>query len=214
MREYKYKLIVKSGVHFNAGAKEIDSSTIVEETVKDIDGKPIVPATALKGKLRSVLREKNNLLSKSTQQAIEDAFNISLIKGIEKEIFVNLIFGFNDKQKIKAFRYGKIKHLNQKVLFLDGELCTATDKKQLLTKTIIKIENKSGREYITYKERITVGTKFEITMLMQGYTRRQEEVLKIVFQELFYYIEQFDYIGANGSKGYGRVMFREANDEI
>jgi len=191
-----------SGLHIGGGDDTMQIGGIDNGVIKDINrNEPYIPGSSLKGKMRSLLE-----------------WNIGVV-GIGKgEPFDSSLLNnpiFNDKDK-------KSKAINLLKLFGDREGgfgitrisvgdCKLLDESKRMKLFEAKYENVIDRKTGTAKhprqtERVPAGVKFGFDIRVKVLDEDSEKELKEMVELGLELIEK-DYLGGNGSRGYGRVKF-------
>lgn len=203
-----------------AGTKRIGGvdNPVIRDPLTDL---PYIPGSSLKGKLRSLYEMAYGLFEENGDP---HRFKPDCV---DKKCKVCRVFG-----SIEASRAGNKKENNQKgkeeertrsILkstrlivrdaFLDEdskEMLENYREKTGLNYTEIKTENYINRlnSKATPRtfERIPAGVSFNVEMSLKVYEDDEKEELLDVVRESIKLLEK-DYIGASGSRGYGRVKF-------
>mgnify|MGYP000179528824 CR=1 FL=1 len=175
-----------SSAYFAIGA--LDSPVIIDMTTK----RPIIPGSSLKGKLRT-------LLVRSIEKDIT-----KLPEPDDDKDFVKRLFGSssNAKNNKPAFK--------SRLQFADAFVTNADEFKEIGL-TEIKFENTINRKDGSAKprqiERINPGVRFEVNIT---YDLVKEEELMEDMKNLSTAMKllQLDYLGGHGTRGSGRVSFK------
>ena len=191
-----------TGLHIGGGDDTMKIGGIDNGVVKDINtNKPYIPGSSLKGKMRSLLEwdcgvvgigDGNPFTSKVLKQN-----NFPQDKEL-KEKAINLLKIFGDKEGefgITRISIGDCKLVekeNQKVSEAKYE-------------NVINRQNGTA-EHPRQTERVPAGVKFEYDIRLKVLSEDNEEELKNMIKRGMELIEN-DYLGGNGSRGYGRVNF-------
>lgn len=182
-------LEVVTGLHIGgngafAAIGAVDSPVILDSRTGD----PIIPGSSLKGKMRSLLAKQYNVKVAKTPN--EDA-----------ECLTDL-FGSSEK----PVKTGKI-------LFSDMFLSNKDEFEKLdLRTTEVKFENTINRTTSVANprqiERVIRGTQFGLDLI---YEVKDEAVMEQDFKIIRDGLKllKYDYLGGNGSRGYGKVKFMD-----
>ena len=185
---------VITGMHIGGSASYSAIGTIDSPVIKDSqNGNPIIPGSSLKGKMRSLLAK---------------VYNESVASSPDKDSPVlTRLFGSAEKGCVS------------RVLFSDMIMSNWDDlKKQgLRTKTEIKCENTIDR--LTSKanprqiERVVRGAVFPLSLIYEASSL--EDLVKDckILKDGFTLLET-DYIGGSGSRGYGKIKFRDLDVRV
>lgn len=182
-------LEVVTGLHIGgnsafAAIGAVDSPVIVDVRTRD----PIIPGSSLKGKMRSLLAKQYNEKMATTPN--DDA-----------ECLTDL-FGSSEK----PVKTGKL-------LFFDMFLSNKDEFEKLgLRTTEVKFENSIKRTTSEANprqiERVIRGTQFGLDLI---YEVKDEAVMEQDFKIIRDGLKllKYDYLGGNGSRGYGKVKFMD-----
>ena len=189
-------LEVVTGMHIGGSSAFSAIGAVDSPVVKDmVSGSPIIPGSSLKGKMRTLLAKRYNTVFAATPDDDADC--------------LTSLFGTAKKNCVKTSR----------VLFSDMILENWDElKKQGLTsRTEVKFENSIKRTTAVANprqiERVVRGSKFPLSIV---YEFLDDETAKKDFQILKegFRLLEYDYLGGNGSRGYGKVKFRDLQAEV
>ncbi len=187
---------IKTGLHIGASSAFSAIGAVDSPVIKDpLTGLPVIPGSSLKGKMRSLLAKKYN--ETVATKPNEDA-----------DVLTEL-FGYAGTNKAKTSR----------VLFSDMILDNWEEMKKqgASRRTEVKFENAINRVTAVANprqiERVIRGSKFPLRLI---YEVTDEETMKKDFSILRdgFELLQYDYLGGNGSRGYGQVEFHDLAVEI
>ena len=189
-------LEVVTGMHIGGSSAFSAIGAVDSPVVKDmVSGSPIIPGSSLKGKMRTLLAKRYNTVFAATPDDDADC--------------LTSLFGTAKKNCVKTSR----------VLFSDMILENWDElKKQGLTsRTEVKFENSIKRTTAVANprqiERVVRGSKFPLSIVYEFFddetAKKDFEILKEGFRLL-----EYDYLGGNGSRGYGKVKFRDLQAEV
>lgn len=181
---------VKTGMHIGGSSAFAAIGAVDSPVMKDVrTNQPIIPGSSLKGKLRTLLaKEINAGVAKKPE---EDA-----------ECLIRL-FGSAQKDRVKRSR----------VLIADSFLLNEEELRRqgLQGMTEIKFENTINRATAVANprqiERVVRGAVFGVDIIYE--VEKEEEFLEdmeILAEGMK--LLQYDYLGGNGSRGYGKVIFK------
>ena len=195
----------KTGLTIGGSTVGLDIGGVDNPVIKDAKGKPYIPGSSLKGKMRS-------LLEKAEGKPLTKNLGGSRIHVCEKpEDYQNChvckIFGVPGKEG-----FGEPTRIIVRDAFLIDESITEEMKKNLdLEYTEVKFENVIDR--ITsaanprQTERVPAGAQFEFEMIYNVFDEKDKENLKEVFKTMK--LLEDDYLGSSGSRGYGKIEFKD-----
>lgn len=189
---------VLTGMHIGGSDAFAAIGAVDSPVIKDTrTSLPMIPGSSLKGKMRSLLaKQYNETVAKKPDQDAEcltDLFGCSQTKD----------------GKAKASR----------VLFSDAMMSNWEElKKQGLTsRTEVKFENSISRTTAVANprqiERVVRGAEFPLSLIYEykdAMTMKQD--IKIIRDGLN--LLEYDYLGGSGSRGYGKVKFRELEMQV
>ena len=181
------ELVTVTGMHIGGNDSFSAIGAVNSPVIRDAyTGRPIVPGSSLKGKLRSLLAR-------------------SLAKDIEKMPDFD-----NDDEKIKRLFGSSSPVKAARCQFADCFIINYDDMKHVGL-TEIKTENTIKRSDSSATprqiERVIPGVKFGVRITYNTVNPQEtEEDLKLLAKGLK--ILEMDYLGGNGSRGSGRVSFR------
>ena len=187
-------ILVKTGMHIGGSSAFAAIGAVDSPIVRDVRSNlPLLPGSSLKGKMRS-------LLAKEFNEALQDPDNDH-----EK---ITRLFGSAKKGQVKRSR----------LLFSDMVLANETELRQagLQSMTEVKFENSISRLTAVANprqiERTVRGSIFELGLIYE--VEKEDEVLEDMetLAEGMRLL-QYDYIGGNGSRGYGKIAFKNLNVE-
>lgn len=185
-----------TGLHIGGSDSFSAIGAVDSPVIKDVrNGHPMIPGSSLKGKMRSLLaRQYNTEIAKEHNNDNE---------------CITRLFGSSKKNDLRMSR----------LIFSDMMLSNWDKLKAegLTSKTEIKFENTINRATAEANprqiERAIRGSQFELNLIYEIYSETEMEedfeVLKNGFKLL-----QYDYLGGNGSRGYGKVKFNDLKLEI
>lgn len=185
------KLEVVTGMHIGGSSAFAAIGAVDSPVIKDSrENLPMVPGSSLKGKMRTLLAKEYN----ETVAAKPDEDNERIVR----------LFGSAKKGNIKRSR----------IQIADMVMANADEFRQRGTQSLteIKFENTINRLTAVANprqiERVIRGSEFALDMIYEV-----EEESEIV-EDLSMLAEgmkllQYDYLGGHGSRGYGRVRFKD-----
>ena len=192
----KGKLEVKTGMHIGGSSAFSAIGAVDSPVIKDpVTCMPMIPGTSIKGKMRSLLAKE---------------YNVDLARKPDEDCEALLrLFGSAKKEKVRRSR----------VLFSDMFLSNEAElrKSGLQSMTEIKFENTINRATAVANprqiERIVRGAEYDLETIYEADDPEQIiediEVLAEGFKLL-----RYDYIGGNGSRGYGKVDFKNLKASV
>ena len=182
-------LIVKTGMHIGGSGAFAAIGAVDSPVVKDIrTNLPMIPGSSLKGKMRSLLAKEFN------EQIVEPDYDNEKIARL---------FGSAQKKHVKRSRV----LFSDMVLANEGELRNAG----LQSMTEVKFENSISRATAVANprqiERAVSGSIFELDLIYELENEHEFlEDMETLAEGMK--LLQYDYLGGNGSRGYGKVQFQ------
>ena len=210
----KGQIKLLSGLHIGGGDDTMKIGGIDNQVIKDVNTNlPYIPGSSLKGKMRSLLEwdigvvnlnrtEKEKGQPLNSKHIWDKDGNLRDIAFEDKELLQNtitLLKLFGDKEGkfgITRINVGDCKVSKDS---LDLELSEA------------KYENvinrqKGTAEHPRQTERVPAGVRFDFDIKVKVLQGDNEDELKAMVERGLELIKN-DYLGGNGSRGYGRVEF-------
>lgn len=190
------KIEVVTGMHIGGSSAFAAIGAVDSPIVKDAKTKlPMIPGSSFKGKMRTLLAKvyNENLASKPDDDAP----------------CLTRLFGSAKKDQVKRSR----------VLIADMIMSNAQELRNqgLQSLTEVKFENTINRVTAVAMprqiERAIRGSVFDLDIIYEAEEEKEivedMEILANGFRLL-----QYDYLGGNGSRGYGKVKFLDLNAEV
>ncbi len=185
------KLEVKTGMHIGGSSAFAAIGAVDSPIVKDArTNLPVIPGSSLKGKIRSLLAKAYN---QEVQAKPDD----------DAECLLRL-FGCAKKEHVRRSR----------VLFSDMMLINEEELRNLGLQSLteVKFENSINRATAVANprqiERAIRGSVFELDIIYE--VEKMDEVVEdIRILADGFKLLQYDYLGGSGSRGYGKVIFRD-----
>lgn len=186
---------VITGMHIGGSNAFAAIGAVDSVIIKDVlTNLPMIPGSSLKGKLRTLLARQYN-------DKMEDDLN-------EDDPRILRLFGSSKKDNIKRSR----------LIFSDMVLSNKDDlhDKGLQSMTEVKFENSISRATGVANprqiERAVRGSVFRMELI---YEVMEEAEIAEDFEMLAEGMKllQYDYLGGNGSRGYGKVRFKDLSAE-
>ena len=198
-----------TGLHIGGGDDTMKIGGIDNQVIKDINtGEPYIPGSSLKGKMRSLLEWSIGLVGVSdggpaTSEALENPIFKDGAKRKEAETLLKLFGDKSGKSSITRISVGDC--------YLTDDIRKKVEKKEIKLSEA-KYENVIDRQSGTAKhprqtERVPAGVKFDFDIrvkILEG--DNKDELISMVKKGL--QLIEDDYLGGNGSRGYGRVKFK------
>ena len=186
-------LVVKTGMHIGGSKVYSAIGAVDSPVIRDITtNPPMVPGSSLKGKMRSLLAKE---------------FNTKVVEPNDDHERISRLFG-SAKNKRRS-----------RVLFSDMVLANEEELRErgLQSMTEVKFENSISRATAVANprqiERTVRGSVFELELIYE--MEKEDEFLEDM-ETLAEGMKllQYDYLGGNGSRGYGKVVFEGIQAEV
>jgi CRISPR-associated protein Csm3 len=186
--EGKIKAI--TGLHIGGTKSVLEVGGIDNNIIKTKNGKPYIPGSSLKGKLRNMLARVIGSEKVDDDNTSKD--NIS---------HVHKIFGLPSEESDKTKRNENEALLKVRDAYVSSDYSKATEQK--MENSIKRLTGEANPRTL---ERVPEGTCFDFQMILDVY----DEVNAIThLKELSMAMQllQHDHLGGSGSRGSGRVEF-------
>lgn len=212
------EMICETGLHVGAGKGSLDLGGADNPVVKDAFGRPYVPGSTLRGKLRSLLEQSAGLVSPA------DLIYLSRRRGQEVRIHqsndpgdeICLLFGRNpgrmERVSGEAFdtTYATPARLTAYDAPLDLESITA-QMRENLDDELTEVKSENAIDRVTCQanartlERVPAGARFRVRFVLDILCAEDRELLAKILEGLR--LLEDDSLGGGGSRGNGRVRF-------
>jgi len=204
---------VKTGMRIGGATTGLKIGGVDLNVITDPYGKPYIPGSSLRGKLRTLLERKENV----PWNKLDKKGNIVGHECKDDSSYgkcpVCKIFGVLNSNEIKQ---PTLTRLIVRDAYLDEKSITEDMKKNLeLEWTEVKFETSINRitgtaleGSLRQAERIPAGARFtNCELIFTVFEKSDKDLAKKVFESLD--ILQDDYLGGMGSRGYGKIEFKD-----
>lgn len=195
---YTGTLTLKTGLHIGGTNTALNIGGPDKFVVRNpINYKPYIPGSSLKGKMRSLVEVYNG----ETDQG--NPSNNPQSKA-------GALFGVSgDRENSHPSR------LIVRDAELDENSCDFSNTDMLYTesKTEVAINRITAKSNPRTFERVPAGAKFNINMVLNIYDGEDEASLKATLKQAIELLQD-DYLGGNGSRGYGQVEIEFSEPQI
>ena len=187
---------VVTGLHIGGSTAFSAIGAVDSPVVKDsLTNLPLIPGSSLKGKMRTLLaKQYNETVAKNPNQDHERIRNL---------------FGSSAGEAMVPGR----------LLFSDAVMSNWEDlkKRGLTSRTEVKFENTINRMTAVANprqiERVVRGSEFPLEMVYEVKAGIPvEEDFRLIKDGLL--LLEYDYLGGNGSRGYGKIKFRDLTADV
>ncbi|STO53529.1 CRISPR type III-A/MTUBE-associated RAMP protein Csm3 [Canicola haemoglobinophilus] len=208
--EINATLLLETGLHIGAGDSEMHIGGIDNSVIKNpITNQPYIPGSSLKGKIRTLLEWRSGAV-KDKPLSLNDVKNASNPEDVKN---ILRLFGISGDTKNTEAEVAEIGV--SRLAFWDCELDPQFVKEQLdnnipfteakSENTIDRITSTAGNPRQT--ERVPAGSKFTFKLTLRQFEGDNNELLELVLKGLR--LLELDSLGGSGSRGYGKVSFKE-----
>jgi len=185
--EIKGKIKIVTGMHIGGSTQFSAIGAVDSPVIRDVISKlPMIPASSLKGKMRSLLAKQYNTKIAKTPDDDDDK--------------ITRLFGSAKKDNVK----------NSRLIFSDMIISNADDLKRrgVLSATEVKVENNINRATALATprqiERCIRDSEFPLSIIYNA--EKEDEIVEdIKLLKDGMKLLKYDYLGGSGSRGYGRV---------
>lgn len=194
----KKQLEVLTGLHIGNSADSVEIGGVDKPVVRrSIDNVPYIPGSSLKGKIRSLLEQTTGAAEVGDNDHINDVFGFEKKNKPSKIIVRDAIMSVETVEKLKNSDYTDMPY------------------------TEIKYENSISRITGTASnprqiERIPAGSKFDVEFIInvwENENNETDEQKSIQMLNNGIKILENDYLGGNGTRGYGKVKFNDISEK-
>ncbi len=189
------KLNIETGMHIGGSSAFAAIGAVDSPIVRDVKTNlPMIPGSSLKGKMRTLLAKE---------------YNAGVLQPDDDDERITRLFGSAKKGNVKRSR----------LLFSDMVLANQEELRKLglQSMTEVKFENSINRATAVANprqiERAVRGSEFNLDIIYEFENEKEfiedMETLAEAFKLL-----RYDYLGGNGSRGYGKVRFDDLYAEV
>ncbi|WP_299453039.1 type III-A CRISPR-associated RAMP protein Csm3 [uncultured Microscilla sp.] len=190
----KGQIVTETGLHIGGSKSALDIGGIDLNVVKTARKVPFIPGSSLKGKLRSLLAKiEGSLDVAKDSDTIKTIFGDNAIDGHTRLLVRD---AFLNETRFKDEIYDEFGETNMEQEYSDVKWENTIDRKT------------GTAQHPRQLERVPIGTIFNFEMIYDAYDDGQKDahLTKIITAMR---LLQNDYIGGNGSRGYGQIRFEE-----
>lgn len=193
-------LETKTGMHIGGSSAFSAIGAVDSPVIKDVrNGKPMVPGSSLKGKIRTLLAKK---------------YNEAVVNPDNDAECIRRVFGSAKKDKDNKVHASKI-IVSDMFLLNEDEIRN----RGIESLTEVKFENNINRASAVATprqiERAIKGLQFGIDMIYEVKNGKEDEVIddiKLLAEGMK--MLEYDYLGGSGSRGYGKVQFFDMTAKV
>ncbi|MBI4873102.1 MAG: type III-A CRISPR-associated RAMP protein Csm3 [Acidobacteria bacterium] len=211
-------LICETGLHIGAGKGSLEIGGADNPVIKDAFGRPYVPGSSLRGKLRSLLEQSSGLAAPS------ELVYLSKRRGQEVRIhqsdraddFVCVLFGRNPgrMERVTGEPLDSTNATPARLTVYDAPLdieSITPAMRENLDDELTEVKSENAIDRITSQanprtlERVPAGARFRIRMVLDVLCPQDRGLLARLLEGLR--LLEDDALGGGGSRGSGRVRF-------
>jgi CRISPR-associated protein Csm3 len=212
------EMICETGLHIGAGKGSLDLGGADNPDVKDAFGRPYVPGSSLRGKLRSLLEQSAGLVAAS------DLIYLSRRRGQEVRIHqsdepgdeIGLLFGRNPGrvERVTGEAVDTTTATPARLTVYDAllEIDSITESmRENLDDELTEVKSENAIDRLTCQssartlERVPAGAKFRVRLVLDILCPEDRELVAKLAEGLR--LLEDDALGGGGSRGSGRVKF-------
>jgi len=212
------EMICETGLHIGAGKGSLDLGGADNPVVKDAFGRPYVPGSSLRGKLRSLLEQSAGLV------AAPDLIYLSRRRGQEVRIHqsdepgdeIGLLFGRNPGrvERVSGDAVETTTATPARLTVYDAllEIDSITESmRENLDDELTEVKSENAIDRLTCQssartlERVPAGAKFRVRLVLDILCPEDRELAPKVAEGLR--LLEDDALGGGGSRGSGRIRF-------
>ena len=221
MREINFKgkyfvkadIVLKTGLHIG-GEENMEIGGIDKTVIKDALGRPYIPGSSLKGKLRSLMEYYHEKIDDTLVFTVKNSIRIHMCDDVDCPV-CNLFGKTHGKHEQVSGKEVVFENLMPtRLIVRDAVIDESKITKEMMENlsinyTEVKPENTLDR--ITsaatprFNERVPAGTVFKSEFVINVYNDDELKYLRELITALK--LLEDDYLGGSGSRGYGKVKF-------
>lgn len=215
-------ITTQTGMHIGGSSGGLEIGGVDNSVIKDHEGKPYIPGSSLKGKMRSLLEKSEGkavvreLVWQKLPQGSTEGISIHVCN--QEDCPICLIFGRNSgsypsrdpqKDRIQINNVSPTRILVRDAYLIEESIPKEIQENLELPWTEVKYENSIDR--ITsaanprQSERVPRGAQFKAEIVYTIYTDMDKELFYKVLKAMK--LLEDDYLGGSGSRGYGQITF-------
>lgn len=192
------KLTLKTGLHIGGTNTSLNiggpDNFVVRNPITNV---PYIPGSSLKGKMRSLIELRDGTISKKGDCTQDSSSFAGALFGT---------IGKDDNNHPSRLIVRDCDLISQKELFSN------TDMPYTESKTEVSINRITAKAVPRTFERVPADAVFEVNMVLNIFEQEDEDSLVKTLKSAMALLED-DYLGGNGSRGYGQVKFSDLKFE-
>lgn len=193
------QITLKTGLHIGGTNTALNiggpDSFVVRNPLTNV---PYIPGSSLKGKMRSLIELRDGTIDKKGNVTNDQNTNAGALFGTS---------GANDES-----HPSRIIVRDAELDLSDPHMFDNTDLPYTESKTEVTINRITAKANPRTIERVPAGAKFNMNVVINIFDTDNEQQLLKTFKDAIALLQD-DYLGGNGSRGYGQVEFSELKFE-
>ena len=189
------QITLKTGLHIGGTNTALNiggpDSFVVRNPLTNV---PYIPGSSLKGKMRSLIELRDGTIDKKGNVTNDQNTNAGALFGTS---------GANDES-----HPSRIIVRDAELDISDPHMFDNTDLPYTESKTEVTINRITAKANPRTIERVPAGAKFNMNVVINIFDTDNEQQLLKTFKDAIALLQD-DYLGGNGSRGYGQVEFSE-----
>lgn len=189
------QITLKTGLHIGGTNTALNiggpDSFVVRNPLTNV---PYIPGSSLKGKMRSLIELRDGTIDKKGNVTNDQESNAGALFGTS---------GANDES-----HPSRIIVRDAELDLSDPHMFDNTDLPYTESKTEVTINRITAKANPRTIERVPAGAKFNMNVVINIFDTDNEQQLLKTFKDAIALLQD-DYLGGNGSRGYGQVEFSE-----
>jgi CRISPR-associated protein Csm3 len=212
------ELICETGLHIGAGKGTLEIGGADNPVVKDAFGRPYVPGSSLRGRLRSLLEQAlgftaaKELVYVSKRKGQEVRIHASDQPGDEISLLFGRMPGRVERVEGDSLSQGTITPARLTVYDAALRIESITPQmRESLDDELTEVKSESAIDRLTSQsqartlERVPAGASFQLRLVLDVLCEEDKELIPVLLQGLS--LLEDDSLGGGGSRGSGRVRF-------
>lgn len=188
------QITLKTGLHIGGTNTALNiggpDSFVVRNPLTNV---PYIPGSSLKGKMRSLIELRDGTIDKKGNVTNDQGSNAGALFGTS---------GANDES-----HPSRIIVRDAELDLSDPHMFDNTDLPYTESKTEVTINRITAKANPRTIERVPAGAKFNMNVVINIFDTDNEQQLLKTFKEAIELLQD-DYLGGNGSRGYGQVVIK------
>ncbi len=197
------KLTLKTGLHIGGSNSSLNIGGPDKFVVRNpINNMPYIPGSSLKGKMRTLIELRDESYDRKKGDPSNDPTS-----------YAGALFGTagdkNDGHSSRLIVRDAPMNTSNKEQFEHTDMPFTESKTEVSINRITGTAKNGGLRTL---ERVPAGAIFDVNMVLNIYDNENEEILLETLKAAMALLED-DYLGGNGSRGYGQVEFSDMKFE-